>query len=165
MKKKILFGLFVLIGLFMITGCGNKTVNNETSVNTKASQEKVTFTKERIKSHVKYKVPESADDMGSFKDMGKGCFITYYTNQSSVYALYPYDDKVDTINKVTINGFNYETYKYVDKTSIHYVYRTKVNNDYHLFQYDVYATEYDDSQVEAFMNTVEFTYDEIFYKQ
>lgn len=165
MKKKILFGLLVMIGLFMITGCGNNTVNNETSVNTKASQEKVTFTKERIKSHVKYKVPESADDMGSFKDMGKGCFITYYTNQSSVYALYPYDDNVDTINKVTINGFNYETYKYVDKTSIHYVYRTKVNNDYHLFQYDVYATEYDDSQVEAFMNTVEFTYDEINYKQ
>lgn len=165
MKKKILFGLLVMIGLFMITGCGNNTVNNETSVNTKSSQEKVTFTKERIKSHVKYKVPESADDMGSFKDMGKGCFITYYTNQSSVYALYPYDDNVETINKVTINGFNYETYKYVDKTSIHYVYRTKVNNDYHLFEYDVYATEYDDSQVEAFMNTVEFTYDEIFYRQ
>lgn len=171
MKKKILFGLLVMIGLFMITGCGNNTVNNEknvnnkTTVNNKETGEKVTFTKERIKSHVKYKVPESADDMGSFKDMGKGCFITYYTNQSSVYALYPYDDNVDTINKVTINGFNYETYKYVDKTSIHYVYRTKVNNDYHLFQYDVYATEYDDSQVEAFMNTVEFTYDEIFYRQ
>ena len=167
MKKKILFCMFVILGLLMITGCKGNVIKNQKAQKIEEPQEKVTFTKERIKesSHVKYKVPESADDMGSFKDMGKGCFITYYTNQSSVYALYPYDDKVDTINKVTINGFNYETYKYVDNTSIHYVYRTKVNNDYHLFQYDVYSNEYDDSQVEAFINTVEFTYDEIFYKQ
>lgn len=83
----------------------------------------------------------------------------------SVYALYPYDDKVDNIDKVTINGFNYETYKYVDNMSIHYVYRTKVNNDYHLFQYDVYGDEYDDSQIEAFMNTVKYIYDSIDSKQ
>ena len=63
---------------------------------------------------------------------------------------------VEKVDKVTINGVEYETYKYVEKAMIHYVYRTKVGNYYHLFQYDVYSTEYDDSQVETFMNTVEF---------
>ncbi len=153
------------IGLFVLTGCGNKEENitnpktdNSTSTET---QEKATFTKEVVKSHVKYKVPEDISLLGGFKDLGHNCYISYYTNQSSVYALYPFDDKVETINKVTINGFNYDTYKYVDNTQIHYVYRTKVNNDYHLFQYDVSSDEYDDSQVEAFMNTIEYVYDSI----
>ena len=101
-------------------------------------------------------MPESIDSIGSFKDLGLTCNIYYYTNQSSVMALYPYDDKVENINKVTINGVEYETYKYVEKTMIHYVYRTQIGNFYHLFTYDVYGKEYDDSQVEAFMNTVEF---------
>lgn len=169
MKRKKLFGILILVAVFMVSGCGsnNSSVNNGSSINLKTKEEKVSFTKDVIKesSHVKYKVPESTNSMGSFKDLGKNCYLTYYTNQTSVYALYPYDENVDTINKVTINGFNYETYKYVDNTTIHYVYRTKVNNDFHLFVYDVYATDYDDSQVEAFMNTVEFTYDEINYKQ
>ena len=85
--------------------------------------------------------------------------IIHYTNQSSVYALYPYDEEVETINKVTINGVEYEIYKYEDNFGLHYVYRTKIKNDYHLFQYDVMGHEYDDSQVETFMNTVEFIYD------
>ncbi len=165
MKKKILFGLFVMLGLFMITGCDKTTTTtNNTSKDTE-SKEKVTFTKVIEKKHVKYKVPESISDMNGFKDLGKNCYIYYYTNQSSVYALYPFDEQVEKVDKVTINGFNYETYKYVEKSMVHYVYRTKVNNDYHLFQYEVYDAEYDDKQVEAFMNTVEFVYDEITYKQ
>ncbi len=71
-------------------------------------------------------------------------------------ALYPYDDQVDSINKITINGIEYETYKYAEKTMIHYVYRTKVGEFYHLFTYDIYAKEYDHSQLETFMNTVAF---------
>ena len=164
MKKKIILGLFIIVGLFLITGCSKITTTNNTSKETEA-KEIVTFTKLIEKSHVKYRAPESISDMGGFKDQGKSCYIYYYTNQSSVYALYPYDDQVEKVNKVTINGFNYETYKYKENSIVHYVYRTKVNNDYHLFQYDVYASEYDDKQVEAFMNTVEYVYDEITYKQ
>lgn len=42
----------------------------------------MTFTKEIYKenSHVKYKVPESSSEMGNFKDLGKNCYIMYYTN-------------------------------------------------------------------------------------
>ena len=167
MNKKIIFRFLVAIvlicGLFMLTGCGKKneeTTNsktqNSTSKEAVENKEKVAFTKEVAKTHVKYKVPEAMDSLGSFKDLGVTCTIYYYTNQSSVMALYPYDDKVDTVNKVTINGVEYETYKYAEKTMIHYVYRTQVGNYYHLFTYDVYGKEYDDSQVEAFMNTVEF---------
>lgn len=169
MKKKIVLSLLI-ITLFVVTGCGNdtsKTVKINSKTETKETQTKVKFTKEVVKesNHVKYKVPEDTSDMGSFKDLGKSCYLTYYTNQTSVYALYPYDENVEKVDKVTINGFNYDTYKYQEKSIIHYVYRTKVNNDYHLFMYDVYDKEYDDSQVEAFMNTVEFTYDSINYKQ
>ena len=167
MNKKIIFRFLIAIvlicGLFMLTGCGKKDEETtsskaETSTSKEAAEnkEKVAFTKEVAKTRVKYKVPEAMDSIGSFKDLGVTCNIYYYTNQSSVMALYPFDDQVDTVNKVTINGVEYETYKYAEKTMIHYVYRTQVGNYYHLFTYDVYGTEYDDSQVETFMNTVEF---------
>ena len=167
MNKKIIFRFLVAIalicGLLMLTGCGNKNeettvskTENSTSKEAVENKEKVAFTKEVTKTRVKYKVPEAMDSIGSFKDLGVTCNIYYYTNQSSVMALYPFDDQVDAVNKVTINGVEYETYKYAEKTMIHYVYRTQVRNYYHLFTYDVYGTEYDDSQVEAFMNTVEF---------
>ena len=160
MNKKIIFGVLIAIlligGLFVLTGCSKKNDNttnskteNSTSAETVENKEKVAFTKEVAKTRVKYKVPESIDAIGSFKDLGLTCNIYYYTN-------YPYDDKVENINKVTINGVEYETYKYVEKTMIHYIYRTKIGNFYHLFTYDVYGKEYDDSQVETFMNTVEF---------
>ena len=167
MDKKIIFGVLIAIlligGLFVLTGCSKKNDNttnskteNSTSAETVENKEKVAFTKEVAKTRVKYKVPESIDAIGSFKDLGLTCNIYYYTNQTSVMALYPYDDKVENINKVTINGVEYETYKYVEKTMIHYIYRTQIGNFYHLFTYDVYGKEYDDSQVETFMNTVEF---------
>ena len=167
MNKRIIFGVLITIvlvgGLLMLTGCNNKNENttnskteNSASKETANSNEKATFTKEVDRSRVKYKVPEDSDTIGGFKDSGINCSIFYYSNQSSVMTLYPYDDKVESVNKVTINGVEYETYKYVEKTMIHYVYRTQIGNYYHLFTYDVYGKEYDDSQVEAFMNTVEF---------
>ena len=171
MKKKVLIIITLITllgsGVFILSGCNKKEQNNNSKVEESSieTKEKVTFTKEVSKSHVKYKVPETISSLGGFKDLGYNCYITYYTNQTSVYALYPFDDKVEKVNTVTINGFNYSTYKYVENTQIHYVFRTKVNNDYHLFQYDVYGKDYDDSQVDAFMNTVEFVYDSINYKQ
>ena len=167
MKKKILISLVsivLLIGLFALTGCVKVNVNitdskaeNTSNQESTEKMEKVTFTKEVDKTRVKYKVPEAIDSLGSFKDLGHNCTITHYTNQSSVYALYPYDDKVETVNKVTINGTEYDTYKYQDNFGVHHVYRSFVNNFYHLFEYDVRGSgEYDDSQVETFMNTVEY---------
>ena len=160
MKKKFIISLLVIISLFIITGCGK--TNNKSKEN-KESNEKVTFTVESKHDHVTFKVPEGADT-GYFKDLGHSCFISYYTNQTSVAALYPHDDKVDKIDKVTINDFTYDTYKYVEGTTSSYVYRTKVNKDYHLFVYECMSKEYDDSQVEKFMDTVEYTYDSINYK-
>ena len=164
MNKSNFFRAIIVIillgGLFMFTGCNNKLTNTTNSKtdnsNSAENKDKVAFTKEVVKTHVKYKIPEESDSIGSFKDLGVNCSINYYTNQSSVMALYPYDDQVDSINKITINGIEYETYKYAEKTMIHYVYRTKVGEFYHLFMYDIYAKEYDESQVETFMNTVEF---------
>lgn len=161
MKKKIFLSLLIVICLFMITGCGKKTTKAKDD---EQSNEKVSFTVESKHNHVTYKLPEGGES-GFFKDLGHSCNISYYTNQTSVAALYPYDDKVDKIDKVTINDFNYDTYKYVDNMSTTYVYRTKVNNDYHLITYSCVNTNYDDSQVEKFMDTVEFVYDSIDSKQ
>ena len=158
MKKKLLLCLLVIVTLFTVTGCGNKGKTKEEST------EKVTFTVESKHKNVTYKLPVGGES-GFFKDLGHSCNISYYTNQTSVAALYPFDDQVEKVEKVTINGFNYDTYKYVDNTSTTYVYRTKVNNDYHLITYYCFNTNYDDSQVEKFMDTVTFTYDEINYKQ
>ena len=143
MKKKIIISLLVIISLFIITGC--EKTNNKSKDNEK-SNEKVTFTVESKHDHVTFKVPEGADT-GYFKDLGHSCFISYYK-----------------IDKVTINDFTYDTYKYVEGTTSSYVYRTKVNKDYHLFVYECMSKEYDDSQVEKFMDTVEYTYDSINYK-
>ncbi len=162
MKKFII--LLLISFMFSITGCSSKTTNNVNNQKESKTAEKVTFTVESKHNHVTYKLPEG-NDMGFFKDLGHSCNVSYYTNQSSVAALYPYDDKVEKVDKVTINGFNYDTYKYVDKLGTTYVYRTKVNNDYHLITYYCANTDYDDSQVEKFMNTVEYTYDSINSKQ
>ena len=160
MKKKILLVLLVLIGLFTISGCTKNNKNNDKDNNKEESKSTVAFTKEVVRenSHVKYKIPEEGD---MFRDMGHSCQVSHYTNQTSVMALYPFDDKVDKIDKVTINGFTYETYKYVDNLGTTYVYRTKINNDYHLFQYYCVNKNYDDSKPVEFMNTVEYIYDQI----
>ena len=159
MKKKVFLYIILIAILFTIVGCNksNKTEKEE-------SKEKVSFTVESKHNHVVYKLPESAE-YGFFKDLGHSCNISYYTNQTSVAALYPYDDKVEKVNKITINDFNYDTYKYIDNMSTTYIYRTKVNKDYHLFTYSCVTTDYDDSQVEKFMNTVTFVYDSITSKQ
>ena len=167
--RKIKYIMLILCICILFTGCGNSSTKEEGTSKQQADtkqEEKQKFTQEVYyeKYHVKFKLPENAKS-GYFDDLGKKCQIAFYTNQSSVAALYPYDDKVDKVNHVTINGFNYDTYKYVENTRITYIYRTKVNNDYFLFQYYVFDKEYDDSQVEAFMNTVEYVYDSINSKQ
>ena len=161
MKRKLLLITLLSIVTLTLVGCGKISVKETKK---EESNEKVTFTVESKHNHVTYKLPEGGES-GFFKDLGHSCNISYYTNQTSVAALYPLDDKVDKVDKVTINDFNYDTYKYVDKTSTTYVYRTKVNNDYHLITYYCVNTNYDDSQVEKFMNTVIYTYDSINYKQ
>ena len=85
MKKKIIISLLVIISLFIITGCGK--TNNKSKEN-KESNEKVTFTMESKHNHVTYKLPEGAES-GYFNDLGHSCFISYYTNQSSVAAILP----------------------------------------------------------------------------
>ena len=139
MKKRIVIYFLVVLSIFLVTGCG-KTKNN--AKEKEELTQKVSFTVESKHKNVTYKLPEGGES-GFFKDLGHSCNVSYYTNQSSVAALYPFDDQVDKVDTVTINDFNYSTYKYVDNMSTTYVYRTKVNNDYHLFTYYCVNTNYD----------------------
>ena len=81
MKKKILLGLLVLVGLFMITGCGNKTNNinhNISETNEKENQSSlkvgdvlVDLNKSGSFHDISYKYPENAmaSNVGTFAIM------------------------------------------------------------------------------------------------
>ena len=136
MDKKIIFGVLIAIlligGLFVLTGCSKK---NDNTTNSKT---------------------ENSTSAETVENKEKVAFTKEVAKTRVKYKVPESIDAIGSFNKVTINGVEYETYKYVEKTMIHYVYRTQIGNFYHLFTYDVYGKEYDDSQVEAFMNTVEF---------
>ena len=77
---------------------------------------------------------------------------------SSILILLIGCDKTEKIEKVTINGNEYEYYKvnYL-KDYIIYVYRTKIaNNDYYYFEFNVFGSDYKDSNITKFMETVEY---------
>ena len=77
---------------------------------------------------------------------------------TGVAFLHSYDDKADEIKKVKINGVTYEYFKFYNLDDwIIYIYRYEVNNDItYYFEFNVYAKEYDDTQIEKLMNTVEY---------
>lgn len=83
----------------------------------------------------------------------------YAENYSNAVArMKEYDKYAKKIEKVTINGHEYEYYKvkFMDKWMI-YVYRIKLaNNDYYYFEFNVYENEYEDSHITKFMETVEY---------
>ena len=89
-----------------------------------------------------------------------GVRVMFYAENygNPVARMKEYDKFAEKIEKVTINGFEYECYraKYMDNWTI-YVYRTKLsNNDYYYFEFNVYANEYEDSHIAKFMETVEY---------
>ncbi len=83
-------------------------------------------------------------------------YIENYSNP--VARMKEYDNLANKIEKVTINGYEYDYYKvnYINNYII-YVYRTKLaNNDYYYFEFNVFGKDYEDSHITKFMETVEY---------
>lgn len=173
MKRRLIYCLFITIlgiGLITFTGCDKKddkqvvTSNKESEKEVKKSEEpvgeKAEFT-ELVSDdllHVKYKLPKGYESKNTYKDQGKTVVINMDRYTTGVAFLHSYDDKADEIKKVKINGVTYEYFKFYNLDDwIIYIYRYEVNNDItYYFEFNVYAKEYDDAQIEKFMNTVEY---------
>ena len=107
--------------------------------------------------YVEFCLPEDHDGV-SFTDMGANCvlMIDRYGNDVAAYHEY---DRYGEIQKKTVGGytFDYQKFNYMDLPNWRiYVIRIFHNGDYYRFLYNVYATEYDDAQVEKFMGTIRF---------
>lgn len=106
---------------------------------------------------VEFCLPEDHDG-GSFVDMGANCSIMFDRYGNDVVAYHEYD-KNGTIEKKTVGNhtFDYQKFNYLDLPNWRmYVIRIEHSHEYYRFIYNVYAEEYDDAQVEKFMNTIRF---------
>lgn len=158
MKKQIIFIILITI---IITGCslfnkGNGEFNVENKLD-ESAKEKFTSLISNTSFNIRYKLPENHTSNYEFTDMGVSIKLDIYTFEKETSKLTEYDHFADEIKKKDINGNTYEYYKFNNTpTHLIYIYRTKVNKLYYLFIYNVYNSEYDDTQVDKFMNTVDY---------
>ena len=169
MKKKIILGLLVVSCLFTITGCGVKESTNNSKTDNKKSTKSVSKKESTEKKkeeftktisledfHIEYKLPENSISEYDFEDMECSVIIDVSEYETDDSDLHINDNKAEKIETSNINGYSFEHYKYSQEDGVTYVYRTQVNGKYYLFSYNVYGSDYDDSQVEKFINTVIF---------
>ena len=94
----------------------------------------------------------------SFTDLGATCLITVDRYTNDVVAYHEYDDEGETVKK-TVGSYTFDYQKFhhfnIDDW-IMYVIRIVHNGEYYRIIYNVYATDYDDAQVEKFMATIRF---------
>ena len=183
MKKTVCIMLILIITAGILCGCGasgatsdgtdsvtsqtgapSETGNAETSLedrsgNAAADKTANEFTEKiRLESDfVEFCVPE--DHEGNlFKDMGVNCAVTVDRYDNDVAAYHEYDS-YGTVEKKTVGDytFDYQKFNYMDIPDWRiYVIRIVRNHEYYRFLYNVYSSEYDDGQVEKFMETIRF---------
>lgn len=160
MKKKIMLGLFIVLLLVVVVGCKNESSSDEDynlhKTGNYDEEDKVEFT-EVIKdktNNMEYKFPKDYDNT-AFTDMGVKVIVNVYSFKTDNDKLHEYDNKAKNLKEVAINGINYDYFKFKKMSNwLVYIYRAKINDDYYLFEYNVYNNKYDDTQVVRFMNTV-----------
>ena len=106
---------------------------------------------------VEFRLPEDHDGT-SFKDMGANCAVTVDRYGNDVAAYHEYDKSAEIEQKTAGNHtFDYQKFNNMGIPDWRmYVIRIIHNNEYYRFIYNVYAEEYDDKQVEKFMETKRF---------
>ncbi len=106
---------------------------------------------------VAFCLPEDRDG-AVFTDMGANCTLYVDRYNTDVAAYYEYDDEGETVKK-TVGDYTFDYQKfnhYGIEDWLMYVIRIAHNGDYYRFLYNVYAKDYDDAQVEKFMETIRF---------
>ena len=90
--------------------------------------------------------------------MGTNCRVTVDRYGNDVAAYHEYDKNAE-IEKKTVGDytFDYQKFNYLNIPDWRmYVIRIEHNHEYYRFIYNVNAQEYDDAQVEKFMQTISF---------
>lgn len=165
--KKIFLVLVSLILVLGVCSCGGGAKEPELPDMTDAGKggageftAKVTLKDE----WVEFCLPENHDGL-SFKDMGANCLINVDRYDAPVAAYYEYDSEGETVKK-TVGGYTFDYQKFnhfgIEDWRM-YVIRiaftdspNQMEHEYYRFIYNVYAKEYDDAQVEKFMQTIRF---------
>ena len=175
MRKKLLLGLLVIVGLFAITGCG-KSSNIETNINKKINDnkevvtiqgEKFNLSSERVLGGIHYQenyVDFNTDQIGNMRTMnyskeGKSIFevrVMYDENRSDseLKAIVETQTGAKQQSK-EINGIKYIYYEYTadDGATVHhymYVFNGKV------YTIGFFLGEKPGDIEEVFMNNVSF---------
>ena len=131
---------------------------DETQTDAEKGEAKEFTAKVRLESDfVEFCLPEDHDG-AFFTDMGVNCAISIDRYGNDVVAYHEYD-KYGTVEKKTVGEytFDYQKFNYMDLPDWRmYVIRIVRNHEYYRFVYNVYSAEYDDQQVEKFMETIRF---------
>ena len=107
---------------------------------------------------VEFCVPDDFDG-GMFTDMGVSCLLTVDCYGNDVVAYHEYDDEGE-ITKVTIGSYTFDYQKFnhfgIPDWRMYVIRISFGNYAYYRFVYNVYSEEYDDAQVQRFMETIRF---------
>lgn len=140
---------------------GTETENSPVGQSGDVSSDKTAkeFTEKiRLESEfVEFCLPEDRDG-NLFKDLGANCAVTVDRYGNDVAAFHEYDS-YGTVEKKTVGEytFDFQKFNYMDIPDWRiYVIRIVRNHEYYRFLYNVYSSEYDDGQVEKFMETIRF---------
>ena len=110
---------------------------------------------------VSFRLPEDHDG-GSFTDLGASCVIMFDRYSSDVAAYHEYDNAA-AIEKKTAGNHTFDYQKFNNMNIPNWkMYVLRIENGYgcYRFIYNVYSEEYDDAQVEKFMETIRFANEE-----
>ncbi|MBQ3865652.1 MAG: hypothetical protein II776_02030 [Clostridia bacterium] len=180
MKKKLCFVLAIFLLTAVLAGCGaadpGAPAGDPTGAITAESESKTElepaatggaagkgeakdFTaKVRLESDfVEFCLPADHDG-GFFSDMGANCMLALDRYGDDVVAYHEYD-RYGGIEKKTVGDYTFDFQKFhnmdIPDWTV-YVIRIVHNHEYYRFVYNVYAADYDDGQVEKFMETIRF---------
>ena len=133
-------------------------VTDETSNPSDANEAKEFTALVRLETDfVEFCLPDDHDG-NLFKDMGANCAVTVDRYGNDVAAYHEYDKSAEIEQKTAGNHtFDYQKFNNMGIPDWRmYVIRIVHNHEYYRFIYNVYAEEYDDRQVEKFMETIRF---------
>ena len=159
MKKKILLGFLVIVGLFAIIGCGN----NDNSTSTKSDKKTKVSSKFNAKANVddlyfKYISTNELGDTANGKIMKAGEYNIIVTHQKDTskddiaYEKMLITDKDQTINKVKWSLYNYSNDTVTSK-----IYMYAKDGGVYTITFAKYTKDFDMTDIiNEFMNEVEF---------
>ena len=168
--KKVLCVLISVMIIALACSCGKKEETKDTTTTTTttttAAEGAISFTyRYDTEEGMSFCLPSERNG-NVFTDNGASCSITYDHYSYNVEAYHEYDNE-GPVTKKTVGKYTYDYQKFYYLGAdnwIMYVIRiaftespNQMAHNYYRIIYNVYAKDYDDSQVEKFMSTIQFS--------